>query len=465
VVIVALAAVMLTNSFVTAREVDTYVTRAGGAWARQLVPLLAREYARTGSWVSAEQILSGPSIPIDDTSSQTLGPNARRGMMGRIDNFGGMWGMMGFRLLLLDSSGSVIVDTQDELEGDVLSGDILAEGTPIIVEQQRVGTLLVTNDNPLHSSSLRATLIPSINRVVVPAALAAVLTALLMGTLLFRLITRPLSDLERAAQAVSKGDLAVRVPETTTDELGMLAKSFNQMTTQLGRQEQLRKQMVGDIAHELRTPLSVMQGTLEAMLDGVLKPNASELRNLHSETRRLTRLVEDLRTLSLADEGQLKLELEPVEAGELIEQVVRQTSMMADTLHITLHTEIDETLPPITADSDRLIQVLTNLLGNALRYASENGHITVRATRSGNAVRLAVQDDGPGIAPENLPFVFERFWRSDKSRSRGSGGSGIGLAIVKQLIEMHGGTVGVESEVGKGATFWIELPVSEADGV
>jgi signal transduction histidine kinase len=288
--------------------------------------------------------------------------------------------------------------------------------------------------------------------------LAAGLAALLVGTLLFRWITRPLSDLKEAAATVSRGQFSARVPVTSADELGGLAQSFNQMTAQLENQQHLRKQMVADIAHELRTPLSVMQATLEAMLDGVLLPDEQELHGLHNEARRLARLVDDLRTLSLADEGRLELELENVDVGELVEQVVGQTLSAAEARPIKLQTEIEPSIPPITADGDRLIQVLTNLLGNALRYAPENGHVTVRALKRGDHVRLSVTDDGPGIAPEDIPFVFERFWRGDKSRSRGSGGSGIGLAIVRRLVEMHGGTVGVESQVGQGSTFWIELP-------
>ncbi len=449
---VTLIVVTLTSSAVTAREFDLYVTRASSAWAQQLAPVLAEEYARTGSWDSAQQILS-ETTPAEGEGRGPMGMGP-----GHMSGSGGMWGMMGFRLLLVDSQGAVITDTQNELQGDILPGDTLTEGAPIVVDGKQVGTLLVTNDGPPHKTSLRGAVIPSINRTVIPAALAAGLAALLAGTLLFRWVTRPLSDLRRAAETVSRGELSTRVPVASTDELGTLANSFNQMIAQLEDQQQLRKQMVADIAHELRTPLSVMQATLEAMLDGVLVPDASELRNLHSEARRLARLVDDLRTLSLADEGQLVLELEPVDMGELVEQVVGQTSSVAEARHITLRAEMEPSIPLITADGDRLIQVLTNLLSNALRYAPENGHVTVRAAKIGSKLRLSVEDDGPGIAPQDVPFVFERFWRGDKSRSRGSGGSGIGLAIVRQLIEMHGGTAGVESQVGRGATFWIELP-------
>lgn len=452
---VTLAVVIFTSSTVTAHELDLYVTRAGSNWSRQLAPLLAEEYARTGSWDSAQEILNGSVIM---RGNQMMGPNARHGL-GMGEEPSAMLSMMGFRLLLADSRGMVITDSQDDLVGDILSGDTLDEGTPVIVGSKQVGTLLITNENRIRRTPLRPGVIQSINRAVIPAALAAGLAALLMGTLLFRWITRPLSDLRQAAETVSQGELSARVPETSIDELGALAKSFNQMIARLDDQQRLRKQMVADIAHELRTPLSVMQATLEAMLDGVLKPDTSELRNLHSEARRLARLVDDLRTLSLADEGRLELELEPVDIGGLAEQVVGQTSSAAEARQITLQTDIEQSIPPIMADGDRLIQVLTNLLSNALRYTPENGHVTVRLMKTGSNLRLSVADDGPGIAPEDMPLVFERFWRGDKSRSRGSGGSGIGLAIARQLVEMHGGTVGVESQVRHGATFWLELPI------
>jgi signal transduction histidine kinase len=239
----------------------------------------------------------------------------------------------------------------------------------------------------------------------------------------------------------------------------MVAEAFNHMTARLERQQQLRKQMVGDIAHELRTPLSVMQATIEAMLDGVLQPNKTELGNLHSEVRRLTRMVEELRTLSLADEGQLRLELVEVDPAALIEQVTHAMLPMAKERNISLTSEISRPLGSLRADGDRLAEVLTNLIGNALRHAPDGGRVAVSARQSDGRIILAVQDDGPGIAEEDLPFVFERFWRGDKSRSRGSGGSGIGLAIVKQLVELHGGTVSVESEEGEGAVFRVSLPL------
>ncbi|MBN1429521.1 MAG: HAMP domain-containing histidine kinase [Anaerolineae bacterium] len=445
---VTLTVVTIAGNMITAHQLNLYVNRAGREWAEQVAPDLADMYARSNSWDEAQQTLFG------FTSGEETQPNSGRNWTRERGGLSRMWGMVDSRLLLANSQGIVISDTQNEFQGITLSRDILAEGAPIIVDNEQVGTLLVTNER----GSLRENLIPEINRAVIPAALAAGLAALMVGTWLFRRITRPLSVLQQAAQAVSEGDLSVRVPVSTTDELGMLSSTFNQMTSQLDRQQQLRKQMVADIAHELRTPLSVIQGTLEAMLDGVLKPAPGELRNLHSETRRLARLVEDLRTLSLADEGRLELELEPVDIGMLVEQAVRQMLPTAEARQITLRAELEGSIPNLNADGDRLTQALTNLLSNALRHTPENGQVIVRAVRTNRQVHITVEDTGSGIAPKDIPFVFERFWRGDKSRSRGSGGSGIGLAIVKQLIEMHGGRVGVESQIGQGTTFRIEIP-------
>jgi signal transduction histidine kinase len=191
----------------------------------------------------------------------------------------------------------------------------------------------------------------------------------------------------------------------------------------------------------------------------VLKPNKAELHNLHNEIRRLTLIVEDLRTLSLADEGQLRLEMIEVDPAALVANVTRAMQRMANERGIHLTADVVGPIPSLHADGDRLAEVLTNLVGNALRYAPDGGHVTVGARQSGRSVILSVADDGPGIPAEDQPFVFERFWRGDKSRSRGSGGSGIGLAIVKQLVELHHGKITIESIPGEGTTFRVSLPL------
>jgi signal transduction histidine kinase len=283
--------------------------------------------------------------------------------------------------------------------------------------------------------------------------------ALVLGTILFRGITRPLNGLRRAAQSLAEGNLSVRVPVKSKDEVGKMAEAFNHMAEQIEYQEELRKQMVADVAHELRTPLTVMQGSIEAMLDGVLEPSPDELAVLHGEVRCLGRLVEDLRLLSLADAGQLTLNKCETRMGDLVEGLVSRIAPLAETQSITLKTQVEQLSAVFTADEHRIQQALANLIDNALRHTPPGGQVTVEAARINGSVSISVTDSGPGITADELPYLFERFWRGDKSRSRDRGGSGLGLSIVKQLVELHGGSVQVESEVDAGSTFTITLPV------
>jgi signal transduction histidine kinase len=375
------------------------------------------------------------------------------GMMGS----GGMWGQIGLRMVVADLEGIVVADSGQALIGERMEPEVLAQGIPIVAQGQQVGTLLLLN--PSRYAPLQEAFLTTTNRAVLLAGLAAGAAALLIGTLLFVGIMRPLRSLQSAAQQVAAGDLTARVPVRNRDELGTLAESFNQMASGLDHQQQLRQQMVADIAHELRTPISVIQGTLEAMLDGILQPDLAEVRDLHTETRRLSRLVDDLRMLSLADAGQLALVRGPLDLAGLVESVVGRMAPLAETRGVELAAQVERPVPPVDGDADRLAQVLTNLIDNGLRYTPSGGHVTVSLKHQGGRLRLAVADDGPGIPAEELPYIFERFWRGDRSRSRHSGGSGIGLAIVRQLVELHGGTVEVESRVGQGSTFVVSLPV------
>lgn len=453
VIAVMLIVIVVIVNLATARQFDLYVTQNGRLWAERLAPVLANQYLRDGDWRNARVILS---LPRPGRGAGMMNNPPEQGMMG---GDGNMWGMMGLRLLLVDNDGEVIVDTGGSGEGAHLEPALIAQGTPIIAGGQRVGTLLA--GRPLQDNPIRKAFLSEIGRAVVLATLTAGLVALLIGTVLFQWITRPLRQLQRAARTVAEGQLAARVPVTSEDELGAVAEAFNQMTSRLDQQQRLRRQMVADIAHELRTPISVMQGTLEAMLDGVLKPKPSELRDLYDETRRLARLVEDLRTLSLADANQLSLERVPLNLAALVESTAERMRPLAEARQVSLEVQIEQPMLPAEADGDRLSQVLTNLIDNALRYTSHGKRVIIRATRMDGQACLEVVDEGQGIPAEDLPYVFERFWRGDRSRSRGSGGSGIGLAIVKQLVEMHGGRVAVESQPGKGSTFRVLLPLSQ----
>lgn len=285
--------------------------------------------------------------------------------------------------------------------------------------------------------------------------------AILASTWLFWQITRPLSRLRTAVEAVAGGDLQARVPVKSKDEVGRVAEAFNTMADELERQEQLRKQMVADVAHELRTPLSVMRGNLEAMIDELIPASEEELDAVHQEVLRLGRLVEDLRLLSLADAGELELVRERIDAAALVETAVRRLMPVAQAKEVTLAGDIGRTQGAIMGDEDKLQQVLANLIGNAIRHTPPGGRVTVKAQASGEEVSLVIGDQGPGVAPDDLPYLFERLWKGDRARTRGGdGGSGLGLSIVRQLVELHGGRVEASLPQEGGLRVTVTLPAA-----
>lgn len=304
----------------------------------------------------------------------------------------------------------------------------------------------------------------SIHRSLYWVGGAMLLAGLLASYLFAQTITVRLRQLNTAVDMIGSGTYGQQVLVESEDEVGRLAKAFNRMSRSLEENIQLRKRLLADIAHELRTPLAIIQGNLEGMIDGVVEKSDDQLRSLHEETVYLNRLIKDLRDLSLAEAGQLKLEKTSTDINTVIVRAIQLLKPLADEKRIDLIMNL-QTIPPVVVDVSRINQVLNNLMTNALRYTPGTGTITITSDvvnrRNRSWVEVAVADTGVGICEVDLPFIFHHFYRSDKSRDKKSGGSGIGLAIVKQLIETHGGMVEADSSPGEGTVFRLFLPVND----
>jgi signal transduction histidine kinase len=363
------------------------------------------------------------------------------------------------RVILLDGAGAVVLDTGNPLPLPPPAELAAAPQAPIDVDGAAVGTVLLLPLPAAYHSS-EAAYIASVNRSLLVAALVAGALAVLFTLTLSRRILRPVEALTTAARRMEAGDLHQRVEVATGDEIGQLAQAFNAMADSLARVEQLRRNMVSDVAHELRTPLSNIRGYLEALQDGVVQPTSATVDSLYEEAMLLQRLVDDLQELALADAGQIRLSREPVNIGEIIERAAQAALPMGNGSGIELAMELPPSLPEVEVDAERIGQVLRNLLGNAFAYTPPGGRICLHAEQRDGQVCVSVQNTGAGIAPEHLPNLFERFYRVDHSRSRATGGSGLGLAIVKQLVEAHGGRVWAASVPGASTTFYFTVPLA-----
>jgi signal transduction histidine kinase len=303
-----------------------------------------------------------------------------------------------------------------------------------------------------------------VNRSLLIAGAAGGAAALLLALFFGRRVVGPIEALTVAARRMERGDLSGRVAVGSSDEVGQLGRAFNAMAESLERTERLRRTMVGDVAHELRTPLSNVRGYLEALRDGVAAPTPEVIDSLHEEALLLTRLVDDLQDLTLAEAGQLALAREPTALAELVAGALAAFEPRAAAAGTRLRSEVDTELPPVDVDPRRVGQVLRNLLANALTHTPPGGEVVVSARPDGERAEVAVRDTGVGIAPEHLPHVFERFYRVDRARARATGGAGLGLAIVRELVQAHGGQVSASSEVGRGTTVSFTLPVATGLG-
>jgi signal transduction histidine kinase len=374
------------------------------------------------------------------------------------------WGQLyGRRIIITDSGGTVVADSDAALLGDNYQGDTPDETMvpmmPMFGMGPSIGSLhVVHGDLPdINRASLQITY-ASIGRFFLWGGLLAIAIAIILTFVLSRHILAPVKALSRAARQFGKGDFSRRVDSDDKGELGELASSFNTMADDLERTERLRRNMVADIAHELRTPLSNLSGYLEAIRDGVIQPDEASVASLSEEASTLARLVDDLQELSLYDAGELKLITGPDDIGRLVRDALNAMQSRAIAKGLTLSADIPASLPQANIDSQRIRQVLNNLLANAMAHSGPGGRVTVTVWQWEGRIYVSVADTGEGIPAEDLPYIFERFYRVDKSRTRSTGGSGLGLTIARRLVEAHGGTIEVESQPGRGSIFTFNVP-------
>ncbi len=464
VIVLGVMVMVISVRLSTAVHLRRRVLTSDVAQANALAKLLAGFYSQNGSWNGVEDFLATAPITQDVPSTNGM---MGSGMMGpgMMPNWGDWLGLarttgpLADRLVLLNSNGRVVADTGNANLGEQHPAQHLENGIPILVQDKLVGTLLVGSMiepalNPADEDFLR-----SVNFSILLTSLTVGILALVLGSLLFRQITSPLRALSQSAQAIADGDLGRRLEIQSEDEIGRVARSFNQMAESLAKSDVQRRNMIADIAHELRTPLTVIQGNLEALMDGVYELTPENVAAIHKQSVVLSRLVADLRDLALAEAGQLRLELKAVTLGDLITQVSEGLDVQASERNVQLKLEITENLPKVQADEQRVEQVLFNLMSNALRHTPAGGTITTSAEPGDGHVLVSVRDTGKGISPEDLPHVFERFYRADRSRARSTGGSGLGLTIAKQIVEAHGGQIWAQSWLGAGSTFSFSLPL------
>jgi signal transduction histidine kinase len=341
--------------------------------------------------------------------------------------------------------------------GSPVSAASVTGGIPIQSGDKTVGFLLI--NRPTYGiTAPGSAFLERVNLQILMGALVAIVLALLLAIVLSRTLTRTIRELTLATQAVAAGGPAQQVPVRSRDELGQLAKSFNRMSSDLSRSLALRRQMTADIAHELRTPISVILGHAEAVHDGVLPASTETFEIIREEAGRLEHLVEDLRTLSMADAGELKLAMEPKSPAELLRSVARTFAHRASQKNVKILVTADPDLPQVEVDAQRMKEVLTNILDNALRYTPAGGHVGMTAGQVDGEIEMRIKDSGPGIEAADLDRVFERFYRTEASRSREEGGSGLGFAIARSIVERHNGRIWAESSRGEGLMVIIRLP-------
>jgi signal transduction histidine kinase len=433
--LISIGIIVILTRFSANREFNKFISNQ---YEAELVEELEGYYAKNSSWNGINE------ASIGHMRSQ-FGPEGDRP-----SNF-----------CVADLDGAIIRESFTHKLGDVVLPDVLKKSLPIMKDEKTVGYLLIDRP-PGRQDPMEAEFVRRFDYSLILTAIGTIVLAFIFGAVISRTITKPIRELTSATHAMAGGKLGQKVTVRSKDEIGELAQSFNKMNDDLARSFNLRKQMTADIAHELRTPLSLIIGHAEAVNDGVLPPTHKNFEIIREEAERLEKLVNDLRTLSLADAGELALDFQPVDINKLLSDIKTHYMVQLNQKRITLDLEpaSDTLRVKVNLDPVRFSQVLMNILDNALRYTPEEGRVLISTKQIKQAAEITIQDSGEGVTPEEASHLFDRFYRADESRTRDDGGSGLGLAIAKSIVEMHKGKIWVESEKGKGLRTIIQLPIA-----
>ena len=445
VVLVTIAAVVLVARLGSTQAVRSFMFRGGMTGSEGLVTALEDYYTTYNSWQGVESLLADTTL--------------HGGMMGRGQGQGAaVQAMLEQRLRLADADGNLIYDSSASATSGSLSREEMEAAVALQDGRETVGYFLAEGGIGF-TRQQEANLVNRLTQAALSAALIGGGLALVLALFLAYRLLAPIQQLTQAAENLSQGDLSQRVQVSGRDELARLGETFNSMAAGLQRAGEVRRSMTADIAHELRTPLSVQRANLEALQDGVYPLTSEQLQPILEQNLMLTRLVDDLRALAMAEAGQLTLERLPTNLEALAVRMLERFSAQADAAGVGLSLDAPTHLPNINIDPGRVEQIITNLLSNALRFTPAGGQIKLGVREQAATLVLTVQDSGPGIPPEALPHVFERFYRADRSRSRAEGGSGLGLAIARQFAVAHGGTLTAANHPEGGAGFTLSLPL------
>lgn len=446
-VFVSLVGAGLSAFFIQRRtqlEFDRFLNDQGRS---ELIDTLSRYYAWQGSWQDVESYVF---VVRSEDELSVLEPEK-----GALPDDRTHPGIRRLPYMLADLDGRVLLGNP-ELAGKSVN---LAKETKFAIQVNRrtVGWLVaIQSEARLSTGTPASDFLQGINRVILLAALIAIGIALILGGVLSGALTNSLSQLTQAAGELAQGRLGYQVQIDSQDEVGELAGAFNKMSSDLATASRSRQQMTADIAHDLRTPLSVLLGYSEALADGKLEGTPEVYAVLHQETRHLKLLIDDLRTLSLADAGELPLNREEIAPLAMLQRTAAALRPLAECQQVTIEVDAANDLPLVSVDPERMAQVLGNLVSNALRYTQEGGTVALCARHEAGRTVIQVRDTGSGISPEDLPYIFNRFYRGNKSREA-NGEAGLGLAIAKSLVQAHGGGIIVDSQLGRGTTFTISL--------